>query len=121
MLLNKKKLVDLLREEGRQNKVSPSLLKALRVDNNGEFAIELATFQDRNWFDSRFISMVNKKAIDINVAGNAFIQMSNFGFKSINSVKSDNVNAELKFKRPENNRLQVVISVNLFKHALPEI
>ena len=37
---------------------------------------------DRKWVPSKLISMVKRDVIDLNLPGNSFIQMSNFGLHS---------------------------------------
>jgi hypothetical protein len=105
-----------------------ALQTVIKSDDTTDYYIELSVLPSLNWIHSRITAMIKKATIDINTPGNAFIQMSNFGFKTTTfdkplntKVKGEGIifNDELKFKRPDNGRMECIVSINLFKSVLP--
>ena len=69
--------------------------------------------------------MFGKEAIDIEIPGNAFYQTTSFGIDSTNAYRKlvgDNTTRryddKLRF-RNENGRMEVKLSINLFRGAIP--
>jgi hypothetical protein len=122
----------MLRDDAINSNMPYNLIDALQTviksDDTTDYYIELSVLPSLNWIHSRITAMIKKATIDINTPGNAFIQMSNFGFKTTTfdkplntKVKGEGIifNDELKFKRPDNGRMECIVSINLFKSVLP--
>jgi len=134
--INKEKLVELLREDAKKSNATDNLVDSLFVDN-GNFYMELDSFTDRKWMQSRIISLISKYAIDIELPGNQLIQFSNMGMRSVNpkytleeeaEKKSSHVdwikNAtdDLQFLTTKDGKtvpMGCIVSINLFKHIIP--
>lgn len=132
LMVDKTKFVKMLRDDAINSNMPYNLIDALQTvikhDDSVDYYIELSTLPSLNWIHSRITSMIKKATIDINTPGNAFIQMSNFGFKTTNlekplntKVKGEGIifNDELKFKRPDNGRMEAIVSITLFKSVIP--
>lgn len=132
LYVDKTKFVKMLRDDAINSNMPYNLIDALQTviksDDTTDYYIELSVLPSLNWIHSRITAMIKKATIDINTPGNAFIQMSNFGFKTTTfnkplntKVKGEGIifNDELKFKRPDNGRMECIVSINLFKSVLP--
>src|SRR5699024_11982929 len=104
-----------------------ALQTVIKSDDTTDYYIELSVLPSLNWIHSRITAMIKKATIDINTPGNAFIQMSNFGFKTTTfdkplntKVKGEGIifNAEAKLKRRDKARLQCIVAVNTLKYLL---
>lgn len=101
----------------------------LKEDSDGtHYKVELSALPNMKWVESRLAALVKKNIVDINIPSGSFVQMSNFAFSNINKkntiVKSEQEynyenSGELNFRDP-NNRLEAIVSINLFKHVIPE-
>lgn len=125
--LDRDKFTEMLKTDAMSSNLPSNLIDVLRVvDNeNGtkDYYVELSGLPALSWIQSRIISMIKKETIDVNTPGGSMIQMSNFAFKdSLVEVDIKNynykTNKELRF-RNEDNRMEAVISINLFKDVLP--
>lgn len=128
MTVNRDKFVQMLKDDAISSNLPSNLIDVLKtVENengNKDYYVELSGIPALSWIQSRIISMIKKETIDINTPGGSMIQMSNFAYKDSFAevdVKSYEYkfNKELRFK-DENNRLQAVVSINLFKDVLPK-
>ena len=109
------KTSDVLIREARSSNMGKDIEDALQVNNDKDgFKIPLAALPDSKWVESKLVSITNKKAIDIELPGGAFIQMSSFGFKQIGVEKSRLLNIR------EDGSMDSVISINLFSHVIPD-
>lgn len=126
--IDRNKFVSMLREDAISSNLPSNLidvLKTLESESGTEnYYIELSGLPALSWIQSRIISMIKKETIDINTPGGAMIQMSNFAY--LDSAKEIDLknyrykyNKELRFK-DENNRLECIVSINLFKDLLPK-
>lgn len=133
--LNDKGEVDL-------EKTSKALIKKAHSQNMGkdvedalqlnetkdDFKIPLSALPDSKWVETALISDVNKKAVDLELPGGAFIQMSSFGVKSIRVAKGLDAdfsqytvnNGKRLVNMNEDGSMDAVISINLLKHIIPE-
>ena len=129
----------LLGEDGKisQEKLSKFLMDDLEsqdTDNNildgvtynpftGRMNLSLSAISNNGWLESRTISLINKEVIDVNLPGGAFIQRSAFGLAADQSdVISDkmlNNGKPLKTIDEKDGSLQSIVSINLFKHFIP--
>ena len=132
--LNDKGEVDL-------EKTSKTLIKKAHSQNMGkdvedalqlnetkdDFKIPLSALPDSKWVETALISDVNKKAVDLELPGGAFIQMSSFGVKSIRVAKGLDTdfsqytvnNGKRLVNMNEDGSMDAVISINLLKHIIP--
>lgn len=93
-------------------------------ETKDDFKIPLAALPDSKWVETALISDVNRKAVDLELPGGAFIQMSSFGVKSINVVtqsKNDYIvnNGKRLVNMNPDGSMDAVISINLLKHIIP--
>jgi len=123
-----KTLYAFLQKDAWRGTMPQNMINALKTDNEGNYIIQPSVIPSMAWIQSRLLSQVKKSIIDTNLPGNAFIQMSNFGFKNSNAnvVKLEDgsreysyaKNKELRFKDPKN-RAEAMISVNMLKQLVP--
>ena len=129
----------LLGEDGKisQEKLSKFLMDDLETqdtDNNildgvtynpstGRMNLSLSAISNNGWLESRTISLINKEVIDVNLPGGAFIQRSAFGLAAdqtdVISDKMLNNGKPLKTIDEKDGSLQSIVSINLFKHFIP--
>lgn len=128
MTVNRDKFVQMLKDDAINSNLPSNLIDVLKTieneDGNKDYYIELSGIPALAWIQSRIISMIKKETIDINTPGGSMIQMSNFAYKDsfaeVDTSKYEyKFNKELRFK-DENNRLQAIVSINLFKDVLPK-
>ena len=116
-------LAKMLREDAINSNMPSSIIEGLDVDENGDFIIPLSALSNSSWIESRFVSLINKYAIDITTPGGAFIQMSSFGLKGkkdfSNSAIYLNDGNPLNF-RNDDGSMDCIISINLFKDIIPD-
>lgn len=116
------------------DKTSKSLIREAHSSNMGknmedalqynkdeqDFEVSLAALPDSKWVETKIIANTNKKAIDLELPGGAFIQMSSFGFKSIKTVGSNAIaNGKRLVNINEDGSMDAIISINLFRHVIP--
>lgn len=83
-------------------------------DSKTGFKVPLAALPDNKWVENTIISLSNKKAVDLELPGGAFIQMSSFGFKQIGVESSRLLNIR------DDGSMDSIISINLFSHVIPD-
>ena len=119
--LDLKKTSKSLVQEAKASNMGKNMEDALKYNKDtNDFEVSLSALPDSKWVETKVISRINKKAIDLELPGGAFIQMSSFGFKSIKTVGS---NAIAGGKRLVNinpdGSMDAVISINLFRSVIP--
>lgn len=128
LTLDRDKFVQMLKQDAISSNLPFNLIDVLKTVENAEgnkdYYIELSGIPALAWIQSRIISMIKKETIDVNTPGGALIQMSNFAYKdSFTEVDASKYeykfNKELRFK-DKNNRLEAIVSINLFKDVLPK-
>lgn len=93
-------------------------------ETKDDFKVPLAALPDSKWVETALVSDVNRKAVDLELPGGAFIQMSSFGIKSIRTIKASsseyviNNGKHLVNMNPDGS-MDAVISINLLKHIIP--
>lgn len=120
--VNITKLGSMLERDARESDANDNVLSGLKTKNNA-FVVPLSALSDNKWIESRFISMINKKIIDVHLPGGAFIQRSAFGLEatSANVVTPDMINNGTALKMyNEEGSMDSVVSINLFKHIIPD-
>ena len=109
------KTSDILIREARSSNMGRDMEDALKVnDDNTNFKVPMAALPDSKWIETKLTSIANKKAVDIELPGGAFIQMSSFGFKQIGVESSRLLNIR------DDGSMDSVISINLFRHVIPD-
>lgn len=124
--VDKRKIVEMLYDMGLQTNVPQNLLDALKYsEQENDYYIELSALPSLNWIQSRLISLFSKEAIDITIPGNAFYQTTSYGMDLTNSYRKlvgnntvKRYNDKLRF-RNENGRMEVKLSINLFRGVIP--
>ena len=124
--VDKRKIVEMLHDMGLQTNVPQNLLDALKYsEQENDYYIELSALPSLNWIQSRLISLFSKDAIDITIPGNAFYQTTSYGMDLTNSYRKlvgnntvKRYNDKLRF-RNENGRMEVKLSINLFRGVIP--
>lgn len=116
------------------DKTSKSLIREAHSSNMGkniedalqynedeqDFEVSLAALPDSKWVETKIIANTNHKAIDLELPGGAFIQMSSFGFKSIKTVGSSAIaNGKRLININKDGSMDAIISINLFRHVIP--
>lgn len=117
------KFSDELRRMAKSAGMSPELIDGLKY-SNGKFDIPNPASSDSKWMQSSINSAINDEAININLPGGAFIQMSSFATNSIATLKDSAVNGgrRLKIHNTEGDAkgsMDAIVSMNLLKHILP--
>ena len=109
------KTSDVLVRAARSSNMGRDLEAALAVNEDKDgLTVPLAALPDSKWVETTLTSTANKKAVDIELPGGAFIQMSSFGFKKIGVQSSRLINVR------DDGSMDCVISINLFRHIIPD-
>ena len=109
------KTSDILIREARSSNMGRDMEDALKVnDDKTNFKVPMAALPDSKWIETKLTSIANKKAVDIELPGGAFIQMSSFGFKQIGVEGSRLLNIR------DDGSMDSIISINLFRHVIPD-
>ena len=109
------KTSDVLVRAARSSNMGRDLEAALSVNEDKDgLTVPLAALPDSKWVETTLTSTANKKAVDIELPGGAFIQMSSFGFKKIGVQSSRLINVR------DDGSMDCVISINLFRHIIPD-
>lgn len=123
--LDKQQLSKFLQSQGRQSDLSTDAIMAMSYDpETDEFTAPLSSLSTRKFVESRTISQVGKKAIDINTPGGSAIQMAFFGFKNTTLKSQDQVGRafndgkELNFLNKDGS-MDCMVSINFFRHVVP--
>lgn len=102
-------------KEAKASNMGKDVENALALNEDGtDFKIPLAALPDSKWVETKIISTNNKKSIDLELPGGAFIQMSSFGVKQIGVKSSRLLNVR------EDGSMDAIISINLFSHIIPD-
>lgn len=117
--INIEKLSDFLIRNGKSKGMDSEMLDGLQV-KDGKFTVPLSAMSDSKWIESSMVGTTNREAIDINMPGGAFIQMSSFGIKSIhtNTIGSYNGGKRLNMRNSDGS-MDAIISINLLSHIIP--
>lgn len=119
--VNIDKLAAMLREDAEDSDANDNILTAL-ITENGQLRMPLDAISDNSWIESRFISLINKRTIDVNMPGGSFIQRSPFGLEaSSNRVITPKMLNSGRLLKAINNEgsTDSIVSINLFKHIIP--
>ena len=116
------KLSKMLIDDAYESGADDNIISGLKTVN-GKFVTPLAALSDNRWIESRFISMINKKVIDINMPGGSFIQRSIFGQEAtqLNVITPSMIGDGRALKMiNEEGSMDAIVSINLFKHIIPD-
>lgn len=119
--VNIPKLAKMLEDDARESDANDNVLSGLKTANN-KFIIPLSSLSDNKWLESRFISMINKKVIDVHIPGGAFIQRSTLGLEATSTkvITPNMINDGRVLKSiNEEGSMDSVVSINLFKYFIP--
>ncbi len=104
----------LIREAHNSN-MGKDVEQALELNEDGtDFKVPLSALPDSKWVETKIISINNKKSVDLELPGGAFIQMSSFGLKKIGVSGSRLLNIR------KDCSMDSLISINLFSHVIPD-
>lgn len=111
----------MLLDDAKSSGANDNIISGLKTKDDA-FTIPLSALSDNNWLESRFISMINKAVIDINLPGGAFIQRSTFGLEATQqNVITDKMlnNGKRLNMLNEDGSMDSIVSINLLKHIIP--
>lgn len=122
--VSEEKLAKMLMEDLETQDADNNILDGVTFNpETGRMNLSLSAISNNSWLESRIISMINKEVIDVNLPGGAFIQRSAFGMAAdqmdVMSDKMLNNGVALKTVDEKDGSLQSIISINLFKHIIP--
>ena len=122
--VSEEKLAKMLMEDLETQDADNNILDGVTFNSEtGRMNLSLSAISNNSWLESRIISMINKEVIDVNLPGGAFIQRSAFGMAAdqmdVMSDKMLNNGVALKTVDEKDGSLQSIISINLFKHIIP--
>ena len=122
--VSEEKLAKMLMEDLETQDADNNILDGVTFNpETGKMNLSLSAISNNIWLESRIISMINKEVIDVNLPGGAFIQRSAFGIAAdqmdVVSDKMLNNGVALKTIDEKDGSLQAIVSINLFKHIIP--
>ena len=122
--VSEEKLAKMLMEDLETQDADNNILDGVTFNpETGRMNLSLSAISNNSWLESRIISMINKEVIDVNLPGGAFIQRSAFGMAAdqmdVMSDKMLNNGVALKTIDEKDGSLQAIVSINLFKHIIP--
>lgn len=122
--VSEEKLAKMLMEDLETQDADNNILDGVTFNpETGKMNLSLSAISNNTWLESRIISMINKEVIDVNLPGGAFIQRSAFGMAAdqmdVMSDKMLNNGVALKTIDEKDGSLQAIVSINLFKHIIP--
>lgn len=127
--LNIEKLSSVLTEELVNRGAPTEILDAVSVvekDGKKQMKMPLAAISSLGWLQSIVVSRINKKTVDINTPGSAFIQRSVWGIDGQSIISDENIPPTINGGKPlkminENGSMDCVLSIDFFDHLIPKI
>ena len=120
---NTEKMYDFLKEEADKSGLSSDVIETLaEFDKTFPQNIPLQALVDNQFVESKLLSSILKKTIDIKTPGGMYIQMTPFGLTSkfgYENVKMINGGKKLNFLNKDGS-MDVVVSINIFKDLIPK-
>ena len=123
--LSNRKLSNFLIRQAKESGLSRDVITSFQIDEEtGQMRIPLSAQSNRRFIESRIISQVGKKAIDINTPGGSAIQYAFFGFKNTTILDQDNVGRAFNDGKDlsplnEDGSMDCMLSTNFFRHIVP--
>ena len=122
--VDNRKLSRYLIQQATNEGMSQEVIQALKVGKDGEFIAPIASLSVRNWIESKVVSLLGKRLIDVNTPGGSAIQMSPFGFKANNVWTEENTRPFNNGKKlsfdPKKGSMEVMLSIKFFKYVIPK-
>ena len=124
LTFDKKKLYGFLHSEAVKSNMTDDVYETLMKAAEPNSRITLQAMADRDWIESKLVSFIMKKTLDVETPGGAFIQMSTFGINTLtDSITSEgyklNGGRKLNYMNADGS-MDCVVSLSLFKDVLPE-
>lgn len=123
--VNEVALAKMLLKDAMESDANDNIISGLKkvIDEGGFRSFPLSALSDNKWLESRFISLINKNVIDVQLPGGAFIQRSVFGVEATDSrVITPSMINDGRYLRSINDEgsMDAVVSINLLKHIIPD-
>ena len=123
--IDESKVSKMLLKEAESAGMTSNVMNALKINpHTGLLNTRLSALSEHNWLQSRLISLMNDKTINVHSAGGAMIQQSSFGLVNNDPNLTEeqrskliNKGRKLRFLN-KNGSMDAVVSINLFKGVL---
>lgn len=125
-VLSTRKLSNFLVRQAKDSGLSRDVITSFQIDEEtGQMRVPLSAQSNRRFVESRIISQVGKKAIDITTPGGSAIQHAFFGFKNTTITEQDSVGRAFNDGKDlsplnEDGSMDCMLSTNFFRHVVPE-
>ena len=98
----------------------------IEKDGKKQMKMPLAAISGLSWLQSILVSRINKRVVDINTPGSAFIQRSVWGMEGPSIISDENVPPSINNGEPlkmvnENGSMDCVLSIDFFDRLIPKI
>lgn len=127
--IDEKKVSKMLMREAESAGMTSNVINALKINPlTDRLTTRLSAVSDHSWLQSRLISLMNDKTINVHSAGGAMIQQSSFGLVYNGDIESLSDHAKknlinggkkLRFLNTDGS-MDAVVSINLFKGILKD-
>ena len=123
--LSTRKLSNFLIRQAKDSGLSRDVISSFEIDEStGQMRVPLSAQSNRRFIESRIISQVGKKAIDINTPGGSAIQHAFFGFKNTTITDQESVGRAFNDGKDlsplnEDGSMDCMLSTNFFRHVVP--
>ena len=112
--ISMQKVSSFLQKESRGSDMGVEMEQMLGYNSdNNDLNVPLSALPNSSWIESKLTSLFQKKAIDLELPGGAFIQRSSFGVGQIGVEGNRLLNIR------KDGSMDCVISINLLKHIIP--
>lgn len=125
-VLSTRKLSNFLIRQAKDSGLSRDVISSFEIDEEtGQMKVPLSAQSNRRFVESRIISQVGKKAIDINTPGGSAIQHAFFGFKNTTVTEQDSIGRAFNDGNDlsplnKDGSMDCMLSTNFFRHVVPE-
>lgn len=123
--LSTRKLSNFLIRQAKDSGLSRDVVSSFEIDEStGQMRVPLSAQSNRRFIESRIISQVGKRAIDINTPGGSAIQHAFFGFKNTTITDQEFVGRAFNDGKDlsplnEDGSMDCMLSTNFFRHVVP--
>jgi hypothetical protein len=118
-------LSNFLIRQAKDSGLSRDVISSFEIDEStGQMRVPLSAQSNRRFVESRIISQVGKRAIDINTPGGSAIQHAFFGFKNTTITYQESVGRAFNDGKDlsplnEDGSMDCMLSTNFFRHVVP--
>jgi hypothetical protein len=118
-------LSNFLIRQAKDSGLSRDVISSFEIDEStGQMRVPLSAQSNRRFIESRIISQVGKRAIDINTPGGSAIQHAFFGFKNTTITDQESVGRAFNDGKDlsplnEDGSMDCMLSTNFFRHVVP--